>query len=227
MAPLVQTLLALTCVASSAAFDIKVSSSGGNATSGHQYGFLHEVDNCPSPFSLSYQLTLHPQDINNSGDGGIYAELIRNRAFQYSDLYPVNLDGWHSVNDAVLKLNRLDEPLSDVLPVSVNVAAGNSSGAIGISNDGYWGMDVRQQKYTGSFWVHGAYEGVFTASLRSDLNDDVFGSVEIESKAVADDWVEHEYELVPDVDAPNSNNTFTLTFDPAVGHNNHIRDAPC
>lgn len=40
-----------------------VKSEGGNATSPYQYGIMFE-------------------DINNSGDGGVYAELIQNRAFQ-------------------------------------------------------------------------------------------------------------------------------------------------
>ncbi|KAH7362813.1 alpha-N-arabinofuranosidase A [Plectosphaerella cucumerina] len=194
------TVITATALAAStvAAIDIKVSSVGGNATSGHQYGFLHE-------------------DINNSGDGGIYAELIRNRAFQYSDRFPVNLNAWHSVNNAELTLSRLDKPVSDALPVSVNVAAGNSSssGVVGLLNDGYWGMDVKVQKYTGSFWVHGAYDGVFVASLQSDLTDDIFGSVEVKSQSVANDWVEHQFELTPDRDAPNSNNTFAITFDPS------------
>lgn len=182
------------------AVDIKVKSSGGNATSGHQYGFLHE-------------------DINNSGDGGIYAELIRNRAFQYSEFYPANLSGWSPVNGANLALNRLDSPLSDALPISVTVtpsADAATDAAAGLLNDGYWGMHVACQTYTGSFWVYGGYEGVFTAELRSAMNDDVFGSVEVESKAKADEWVEHAFELVPTIDAPNSNNTFALKFDPAV-----------
>lgn len=155
------------------------------------------------------------QDINYSGDGGLYAELLRNRAFQYSERFPVSLDGWTSVNGAKLTINRLDTPLSKELPVSMNVEAGSEAGSIGFSNDGYWGIDVKKQKYTGSFWVKGAYEGTFTASLQSALSDDVFGSVEIESKAVSDEWVEHEIELVPELDAPNSNNTFAITFDPA------------
>lgn len=196
------TVGALAAVASTAlgqqSFDISVSSSGGNATSGHQYGFLHE-------------------DINNSGDGGIYAELISNRAFQYSDSYPVSLSGWRSVGGSNLALNRLDTPLSEVLPVSVTVSAGSnsSSSAVGLLNEGYWGIHVAQQTYTGSFWVWGEYDGVFTAELRSDLNDDVFGSVEVESETKKDEWVEHTFELVADVDAPNSNNTFALTFDPS------------
>ncbi|KAF5011306.1 hypothetical protein FDECE_2556 [Fusarium decemcellulare] len=195
MVSLKSILAAAACAATAGAVNIKVESSGGNATSGHQYGFLHE-------------------DINNSGDGGIYAELIRNRAFQYSKKYPVSLSGWKSINGAQLSLNRLDEPLSENLPVSLNVKAGNSSKeTLGFLNEGYWGMDVKKQTYTGSFWVKGAYEGKFTASLRSDLNDDIFGSVDIESKAVADDWTEHEFELIPEKDAPNSNNTFAITFE--------------
>lgn len=108
-----------------------------------------------------------------------------------------------------------EQPLSEALPANLRVTGGNSTGKIGFENEGYWGMDVKQQTYTGSFWVRGAYNGTFTASLQSNLTDDVFGSVEIPSKAVADDWVEHEFELVPERDAPNSNNTFAVTFDPA------------
>ncbi|KAH7318203.1 alpha-N-arabinofuranosidase A [Stachybotrys elegans] len=184
-----QLAIAATQVLSALALDIDVSSEGGNATSGHQYGFLHE-------------------DINNSGDGGIYAELIRNRAFQYSDAFPVSLDGWRPVDDSTLDLTLPEPPLSDVLPYAVQVKG------VGLQNEGFWGMDVRPQKYTGSFWVKGAYDGTFTASLRSNLTEDVFGSVEIESKSVDDDWTEHEFELYPDTAAPNSNNTFAITFDP-------------
>ncbi|KAK7402727.1 hypothetical protein QQX98_011516 [Neonectria punicea] len=184
-------------IVAAAAVDITVESSGGNHTGGYHYGFLHE-------------------DINNSGDGGIYAELVRNRAFQYSDEFPVSLDGWRPINSANLSLNRLDEPLSDVLPVSVNVKATKKSGKrrVGLQNEGYWGMDVKKQKYTGSFWVRGAYKGYFTAELRSNFTEDVFGSVKVKSQAVANDWVEHEFELVPKKNAPSSNNTFAITFDP-------------
>lgn len=94
-------------------------------------------------------------------------------------------------------------------------SSGNNTGKIGFKNEGYWGIAVSQQKYTGSFWVKGAYEGSFTASLQSNLTDDVFASVEIESKAVDGEWIEHVFELVPEKDAPNSNNTFAVTFDAA------------
>ena len=97
----------------------------------------------------------------------------------------------------------------------MRVGASNSTGKIGFKNEGYWGMDVKQQKYTGSFWVKGAYTGSFTASLQSNLTNETFGSIEVQSKAVASEWTEHEFELVPEKDAPSSNNTFSITFDPS------------
>jgi len=197
-----KAVLAASCIATAAAVNVKVRSSGGNSTKhfgiNYGYGFLHE-------------------DINNSGDGGIYAELIQNRAFQYSDAFPVNTDHYQSINGASLSIQFLAQPLSDALPASMRVSAANGSGPVGFENEGYWGMDVKAaQEYTGSFWVKGAYKGSFTAAFKSNLTDDVFGSVEIASKAVANDWTEHEFVLQPEKDAPSSNNTFAVTFDPAV-----------
>ncbi|KAH8650136.1 alpha-L-arabinofuranosidase [Xylariales sp. PMI_506] len=177
-----------------AAVNITVTSAGGNATSGHQYGFLHE-------------------DINHSGDGGLYAELIQNRAFQASEAYPSTLTAWSSINGAVLTLQNLSNPLSSALATSVNVAVGESEGAIGLANSGYWGMDVKKQTYTGSFWVLGAYDGSFNASLVSDITGTVYGSINVPSKASPTEWVEHTFELVPTIDAPNSNNSFSITFE--------------
>lgn len=141
-------LAALAAAPITGALEISISSKG-NRTAFRGYGFLYEY-------------------INNPGDGGIYAELIYNRAFQYSNYYPVSLDGYQPINDAFLSLNLLEEPLSDFLPYSMNISPpGNSSGKIGFLNEGYWRMHVAKQKYTGSFWVRGNYEGVFTASFQS------------------------------------------------------------
>ncbi|KAH9903745.1 alpha-L-arabinofuranosidase [Xylariomycetidae sp. FL2044] len=191
-------LLALAIAISSAtAVEITVSSEGGNATNGHQYGFLHE-------------------DISSSGDGGLYAELIRNRAFQGTEAYPANLDSWYSLNGAELSLKNLSIPLSEALITSLNVAAGDGDGEVGFYNDGYWGMDVKVEKtYTGSFWVKGSYTGNFTASFQSNITGETFGKSKIESLATPDEWTEHVFELTPSEDAPSSNNTFAITFDPA------------
>ncbi|KAK3905544.1 glycoside hydrolase superfamily [Staphylotrichum tortipilum] len=175
--------------------NLLVRGSGGNKTTHMMYGIMHE-------------------DINNSGDGGIYAELIQNRAFQATEQYPVSLDSWLSVNGAKLAVKQLTKPLSAALPNSLNVVPGSGK-KTGFANTGFWGMDVKVQKYTGSFYVKGAYSGQFTASLQSNLTGETFGSVDIKSRSVANEWVQHEFTLVPKKNAPNSNNTFAITFDTA------------
>jgi alpha-L-arabinofuranosidase len=123
------------------------------------------------------------------------------------------------MNGAALSLQKLATPLSSALPNSINVAAGASSKGkknVGFANLGYWGMDVKVQKYTGSFYVKGSYKGSFTASLQSNLTGESFGSVDVTSQSVADAWTQHTFTLVPKKTAPNSNNTFAITFDPAV-----------
>ena len=180
------------------AINLNVSATGGNASSSLTYGLMFE-------------------DINHSGDGGIYAELIQNRAFQGSLEYPSTLTPWVSIGDAVLTLQNTSVPLSKSLPTSINVASNSTNGTIGLLNPGWWGIDVKPQKYTGSFWALGSYKGKFTVKLQSDLTDEVFASLDIPSSATPEKWTEHKFELEPRIAAPNSNNTFVLEFDSKAG----------
>jgi alpha-N-arabinofuranosidase len=194
---LLQGILSLSLAAGIAsAITLKVSSTGGNVTSPLMYGLMFE-------------------DMNNAGDGGIYAELIQNRAFQGSAQYPSTLSPWAAVGNATLTLQKTTVPLSTALPASVNVAAASTStsGKIGLTNPGWWGISVKPQSYTGSFWVLGSYEGNFTVKLQSDLTNQVFVSLDIPSEAQSGTWVEHTYELNPMIAAPNSKNSFVLEFD--------------
>ncbi|KAJ5815218.1 alpha-L-arabinofuranosidase A [Penicillium riverlandense] len=187
--------LPLLLVAHAHAISISVSSSGGNDTSPLEYGLMYE-------------------EINHSGDGGLYAELVRNRAFQGSTVYPSTLDGYEGVNDAVLSLKNLSVPLSSALPTSMNVKAGRTHGTVGFSNAGWWGIDVQRQKYTGSFYVSGSYSGKFTASLQSSISKETFASATIPARHAAHDgWTQYEFELFPKKAASNVNNTLIITFD--------------
>ncbi|THV74748.1 putative vacuolar segregation protein [Aureobasidium pullulans] len=181
-------------VASANALDLTVAANGGNATSPLQYGLMFE-------------------DINFSGDGGIYAELIRNRAFQGNTVHPSTLLGYSAVGGTTLSLKNLSQPLSSALPTSMNVAVAKaSSGDVGFSNTGYWGIGVEVQDYTGSFWVKGSYDGSFTASLKSDITKETLASVRVPSKASSSEWIQHNFTLTPASAAQNSNNSFILTF---------------
>lgn len=162
-------------------------------------------------------LTSPHQEINHSGDGGLYAELVRNRAFQGSTVYSSTLDGYEGVNDAVLSLKNLSVPLSSALPTSMNVKAGRTHGTVGFSNAGWWGIDVQQQRYTGSFYVSGSYNGKFTASLQSSISKETFARVTIPARqAASDGWTQYEFELFPKKAASNVNNTLAITFDAQV-----------
>ena len=102
--------------AAARAVTFTVESSGGNATSPYQYGIMYE-------------------DINNSGDGGVYAELVQNRAFQGNTIFPTNLWFWHPLGGAHLAISNLSDPLSEALPSSMQVTGG-SADEIGFWNEG-------------------------------------------------------------------------------------------
>ena len=146
----------------------------------------------------------------------MYAELIQNRAFQGSSFYPKSLVAWAPINGAVLSLQNLSQPLSSALTTSMNVGTGSGNGTVGFANGGYWGIDVKVQKYTGSFYVKGSYTGAFTVSLQSNLSKEVFASTRISSNSTPNQWVQHEFTLTPAKAALNVNNTFTITFDSSV-----------
>jgi hypothetical protein len=105
------------------------------------------------------------------------------------------------------------------MPSSLNVAKGsnNNHGRIGFANDGWWGIEVKPQKYAGSFYVQGAYEGDFDVSLQSKITQEVFATAKVKSSgAQHKDWVQYKYELLPKKSASNTNNTLTIAFDSKV-----------
>ena len=115
---------------------------------------------------------LMTEEINYSYDGGLYAEMVRNRTFR-ADWSGV-LD-WYLVEkgDAEVKMtpDRSTGP-SKALPGSlrIDVARAGEQSAAGVLNTGWWGMAVRPETtYQGSFWAKaGADPGPVTVSLVSD-----------------------------------------------------------
>lgn len=77
-------------------------------------------------------------DLDKTSDFDSYAELIQNRAFQGSDLFPSTLDPWTAVGSAGIALDNSSSPLSSALPTSVQVTA-STDGTVGIKNPGWWG----------------------------------------------------------------------------------------
>ncbi len=110
------------------------------------------------------------EDINCSADGGLYAELVRNRSFEDAS-EPAN---WSVVQSGAASVElSVDStrPVSAKNPHSLKVQiTGASSAGAGVANSGYWGMAVQKGGvYELSLFARGAagFRGPLRASLES------------------------------------------------------------
>ncbi|HWJ28599.1 MAG TPA: hypothetical protein VNS32_18800, partial [Flavisolibacter sp.] len=84
------------------------------------------------------------EDINLGADGGIYAELVKNRSFEFfKPLMGWTVEGKEAVEGNVLVLNRREE--NTVNPRFIRVTAKNAvNGDLSITNEGFRGMGIKQ-----------------------------------------------------------------------------------
>jgi len=167
-----------------------------------------------SPTPSTIYLLTRPEDINHSIDGGLYAELIMNRAFQATNYSTATVAPWYPIGGASLTIDNTNS-LSSALPFSVKVSGGN--GQVGLANPGYYGMEVKPQVYSGSFYVRGSYKGSMTLALVSTTGTaQTFASTQIPVTSTSGDWTQITYQLTPPAPAPSVNNSLALTFDAAT-----------
>lgn len=105
------------------------------------------------------------EEINHGGDGGLYAELIRNRSFEDNSANP---DSWWGLGGMQMELvteGLLNAAQRHALKVTVNEPNA------GVRNEGFWGMNiVRGETYTLTFWAktQNSYRGKLWAELQND-----------------------------------------------------------
>jgi len=105
------------------------------------------------------------EDINFAADGGLYAELVKNRSFEFND----PLMGWDEVKKdsgkgTILIVNRRTENENN--PRYARITVNAATGAYGLSNEGFRGIGIEKGKvYNFSMWAN-APEG---ASLQGQL----------------------------------------------------------
>ena len=88
---------------------------------------------------------LMTEEINHSYDGGLYAELIRNRAFKDDARRPVHWSVVKSAGaDGQIALDTQDPVNTTALTTSLRleIAKADKGQQSGIANDGYWGIPV-------------------------------------------------------------------------------------
>src|SRR5262245_29497823 len=84
------------------------------------------------------------EDINFGADGGLYAELVKNRGFEF----PEPLMGWATLSPGIAK-GRVsihgEKPVNEANPHYLRVES-EGLGVFGVANEGFRGMGIRQDE---------------------------------------------------------------------------------
>jgi alpha-N-arabinofuranosidase len=158
---------------------------------------------------------LMTEEINYSYDGGLYAEMVRNRTFRSDWSGILN---WFLVEkgsaSAKVSIDQNDGP-SAALKASAKlevIKADANSGA-GVLNEGYWGFAVRPNtRYSGSMFAKSDAQGAL--SVRVALVANQTGQVLAQtSVAVAGGWKEYEFEMRSGSASASAENHLEVTVD--------------
>ena len=143
------------------------------------------------------------EDINCSADGGLYAELVRNRNFEDS----ARPDYWEALDpegDTGLSIDEA-QPVSARNEHSLKVEIRRvSHSRAGVVNRGYWGMDLSKgDTYELSLFARGqnGFSGPLTASLEGSE-----GQIYAQAKVgpLGADWKHYHFSLVPKAGDPQA-----------------------
>jgi len=141
---------------------------------------------------------LMTEEINHSYDGGLYAELVRNRAFLDDAASPAH---WAAVQgDGAAATIALDksEPLNDTIRTSLrlDVTQASTDHAAGVANEGYWGIPVKPNtRYRASVYAKAAagFTGPIAVSIQSIDGKTIYASGSI--TGVTQTWKQYELTL--------------------------------
>ena len=162
---------------------------------------------------------LMTEEINYSYDGGLYAEMVRNRTMQDHDW--AGLARWDVVHfgdsAASFKLDRNEGPspaLSRSMLLTVTKAAAENQA--GVRNEGFWGMAVRRSTtYKGSFYAKADSSAVGPVNVTLVSNNSGKPLASATSQPLSTEWKRYEYSFATAGKIePSAENHLQLT----VGH---------
>ena len=139
------------------------------------------------------------EDINYAADGGLYAELVKNRSFEF----PQNLMGWKTFGKVSLK----DDGPFEKNPHYVRLAyAGHDHKQTGLDNEGFFGIGVKAgEEYRFSVWARTPEGGEGT--IRVELVDtksmgerQAFATAKLEINSK--EWKKYQVIMKPEVTHP-------------------------
>lgn len=129
------------------------------------------------------------EDINHSADGGLYAELVENRSFEFKN----KLDSWRTQGDVSTKS---EDSLSSTNPTYVRLTSSEEGKEAKLSNDGYKGITVKEgNSYDFSLWARKIdnFDGEVSIELQDEKGSAISNVISI--KPTTDSWAKYEMEI--------------------------------
>jgi alpha-L-arabinofuranosidase len=153
------------------------------------------------------------EDINFGADGGLYAELIKNRSFEFPD----PLMGWIKLSPSLAQGQlavRTEDPLNADNPHYLRIQS-EGKAPFGISNEGFRGMGLREgETYDFCAWIRNVSgEPNLTVQLVAG-DGTVLGSAELEGFAT--NWTKYTATLTATATEPRGRCNVLITNKGAV-----------
>jgi len=156
---------------------------------------------------------LMTEEINFSYDGGLYAELVRNRSFKEDAKEPVH---WQLVQEqggtGTMSLDP-SQPFNDAIATSLKLtvtkAAANQR--VGIANEGFWGIPVKPNtRYRASFYAKAqGFTGPIRIAIVSNDGSTVQASAQV--PRVTGSWKKYQAILTTGAAKPSAENRLVIS----------------
>jgi alpha-N-arabinofuranosidase len=161
---------------------------------------------------------LMTEEINYSYDGGLYAEMVRNRTFQdhgFGGVAHWNIE--HLGNSiATMAVDPAEGPSAALEhSLAINVKQADAANRAGVRNEGYWGMALRPNTtYKGSLYAKADSDdvGPMIADLINDNTGKAVATATLPGLSTA--WKQYQFTLTTGKIETTSENHLLLT----VGH---------
>ena len=131
------------------------------------------------------------EDINFGADGGLYAELVKNRSFDF----PQNLMGW----DVFGKVTLQDDGPFERNPHYVRLSdPGHAHKRTGIENEGFFGIGIKaNEKYRFTVWARGESQKIIVELIDNDTMGESQVITSQELAINSKEWKKYEVILTP------------------------------
>jgi alpha-N-arabinofuranosidase len=159
---------------------------------------------------------LMTEEINHSYDGGLYAELVQNRALLDDAASPAHWAVVQGEGAAATMALDTGEPLNGTIRTSlrVDVTQASAAHAAGVANDGYWGIPVKPNtRYRASFYAKAApgFSGPIAVSIQSNDGKTIYASATVSGASAA--WKQYEVTLQTRSVTPTTAARYVLAVD--------------